>query len=186
MFSPTTLLACIAATAITSSSRPAFLASAFRIPPPYSALVAKAAKATDGTSPSLPPPPASSFSDDDVDDDGAARASTSSRRRRSFLAAPLLSSSLSASFLVTGDRLGGAALAAAADGGGESMMYSPKFVQTYDDFAAMPGGWSYKDVKVGSRGDAGGGGALKDGDRVVFDWSGYTIGYFGRPFEAKG
>ena len=24
------------------------------------------------------------------------------------------------------------------------------------------------------------------GDRVVFDWSGYTIGYFGRPFEAKG
>jgi hypothetical protein len=27
---------------------------------------------------------------------------------------------------------------------------------------------------------------LKDGDRVVFDWSGYTIGYFGRPFEAKG
>ena len=184
MFSPTTLLACIAATAIASSSRPAFLASAFRIPPPYSALVAKAAKATDGTSPSLPPPQASS-SDDDDDDDGAGRASTSSRRRRSFLAAPLLSSSLAASFLVTGDRLGGAALAAAADGGGESM-YSPKFVQTYDDFAAMPGGWSYKDVKVGSRGDAGGGGALKDGDRGVFDWSGYTIGYFGRPFEAKG
>jgi FKBP-type peptidyl-prolyl cis-trans isomerase len=24
------------------------------------------------------------------------------------------------------------------------------------------------------------------GDRVVFDWSGYTIGYFGRPFQAKG
>jgi hypothetical protein len=22
--------------------------------------------------------------------------------------------------------------------------------------------------------------------RVVFDWSGYTIGYFGRPFQAKG
>ena len=108
----------------------------------------------------------------------------SSRRRRSFLAAPLLSS-LAASFLATDDRLGGAALAAAADGGGESM-YSPKFVQTYDDFAAMPEGWSYKDVKVGNRGYAGGGGTLKDGDRVVFDWSGYTIGYFGRPFEAKG
>lgn len=27
---------------------------------------------------------------------------------------------------------------------------------------------------------------IEDGDRVVFDWSGYTIGYFGRPFEAKG
>jgi FKBP-type peptidyl-prolyl cis-trans isomerase 2 len=24
------------------------------------------------------------------------------------------------------------------------------------------------------------------GDRVVFDWSRYTIGYFGRPFQAKG
>jgi hypothetical protein len=148
-------------------------------------LVAKAAKAADGTSPSPPPPPASSSDyDDGDDDDGTARTSTSSRRRRSFLAAPLLSS-LAASFLATDDRLGGAALAAAADGGGESM-YSPKFVQTYDDFAAMPEGWSYKDVKVGNKGDAGGGGTLKDGDRVVFDWSGYTIGYFGRPFEAKG
>ena len=185
MFSPTTLFACIAATAIASSSRPAFLASAFRIPSPPSALVAKAAKAADGTSPSPPPPPASSSDyDDGDDDDGTARASTSSRRRRSFLAAPLLSS-LAASFLAADDRLGGAALAAAADGGGESM-YSPKFVQTYDDFAAMPGGWSYKDVKVGNKGYAGGGGTLKDGDRVVFDWSGYTIGYFGRPFEAKG
>jgi len=36
-----------------------------------------------------------------------------------------------------------------------------------------------------NNGDASGG-TLKDGDRVVFDWSGYTIGYFGRPFEAKG
>jgi len=148
MFSPTTLFACLVATAIASST------SAFRFPSPSSALVAKkAAKAADGKSPSPPPP--SSSSDDDDDDDGTARASTSSRRRRSFLAAPLLSS-LAASFLATDDRLGGAALAAAADGGGESM-YSPKFVQTYDDFAAMPEGWSYKDVKVGNKGDAGGG-----------------------------
>lgn len=65
----------------------------------------------------------------------------------------------------------------------EDNMYSPKFVQTYEDFTSTPEGWSYKDVKVGS--DAGGG-DLTDGDRVVFDWSGYTIGYFGRPFEAKG
>jgi len=58
-----------------------------------------------------------------------------------------------------------------------------KFVQQYDDFTASPEGWSYKEVKVGKEI---GGGDLKDGDRVVFDWSGYTIGYFGRPFEAKG
>jgi hypothetical protein len=74
-------------------------------------------------------------------------------------------------------------------------MYSPKFVQSYDDFITTSDGWSYKDVKIGSSttttkgniGDASGSGdTLKDGDRVVFDWSGYTIGYFGRPFEAKG
>ena len=65
----------------------------------------------------------------------------------------------------------------------EENMFAPKFVQTYEDFTSTSEGWSYKDVKIGS--DAGGG-DLKDGDRVVFDWSGYTIGYFGRPFEAKG
>ena len=57
------------------------------------------------------------------------------------------------------------------------------FLQTYDDFTATSEGWSYTDKKIGT--DIGGG-DLKDGDRVVFDWSGYTIGYFGRPFEAKG
>mmetsp|Transcript_20147 Transcript_20147/g.32651 ORF Transcript_20147/g.32651 Transcript_20147/m.32651 type:complete len:276 (-) Transcript_20147:297-1124(-) len=65
----------------------------------------------------------------------------------------------------------------------EENMYAPKFVQAYDDFQSTPEGWSYKEVKEGK--DIGGG-DLKDGDRVVFDWSGYTIGYFGRPFEAKG
>ncbi len=59
--------------------------------------------------------------------------------------------------------------------------YAPKFVQTYDDFVQTPEGWQYKDVKVGS-----GNTALETGDRAVYDWSGYTIGYFGRPFEAKG
>lgn len=59
--------------------------------------------------------------------------------------------------------------------------YAPKFVQTYEDFTQEPEGWQYKDVKVGS-GEL----ALEPGDRAVFDWSGYTIGYFGRPFEAKG
>jgi len=37
-----------------------------------------------------------------------------------------------------------------------------------------------KDVKVGE------GAAPRAGDRVVIDWSGYTIGYYGRPFEAAG
>jgi hypothetical protein len=53
-------------------------------------------------------------------------------------------------------------------------MYAPKFVQTYEDFTSTSEGWSYKDVKIGS--SDGRGGDLKDGDRVVFDWSGYTIG----------
>lgn len=40
---------------------------------------------------------------------------------------------------------------------------------------------SYRDVTPGTSGEA-----AKLGDRVVYDWSGYTIGYFGRPFQAKG
>mmetsp|Transcript_8287 Transcript_8287/g.16578 ORF Transcript_8287/g.16578 Transcript_8287/m.16578 type:complete len:290 (+) Transcript_8287:84-953(+) len=69
----------------------------------------------------------------------------------------------------------------------DSSMYSPKFVQAYEDFILTEEGWSYKDVKVGaSQTGRGDGELIKDGDRVVFDWSGYTIGYFGRPFEAKG
>lgn len=68
-----------------------------------------------------------------------------------------------------------------AEEGGENM-YAPKFVQQYEDFTPTSEGWSYKEVKKGTKG----GDAASDGDRVVFDWSGYTIGYFGRPFEAKG
>ena len=63
----------------------------------------------------------------------------------------------------------------------QSTKFAPKFVQTYEDFTQDPEGWQFKDVKVGS-GDQ----TLATGDRAVFDWSGYTIGYFGRPFEAKG
>jgi|UPI000581AABB FKBP-type peptidyl-prolyl cis-trans isomerase len=62
----------------------------------------------------------------------------------------------------------------------DASMYAPKFVQQYDDFVTSPEGFSYRDVTVGK------GEAAKPGDRVVFDWSGYTIGYFGRPFQAKG
>lgn len=62
-----------------------------------------------------------------------------------------------------------------------SNKYAPEFVQSYEDFTKTDEGWQFKDVKVGA-GDA----TLEVGDRAVFDWSGYTIGYFGRPFEAKG
>ena len=37
-----------------------------------------------------------------------------------------------------------------------------------------------KDAKAGT------GKACQVGDRAVYEWEGYTIGYFGRPFEAKG
>jgi FKBP-type peptidyl-prolyl cis-trans isomerase len=66
----------------------------------------------------------------------------------------------------------------------ESSMYAPKFVQQYADFIETPEGWSYREVTPGSAGKDVVKAAM--GDRVVFDWSGYTIGYFGRPFQAKG
>jgi hypothetical protein len=62
----------------------------------------------------------------------------------------------------------------------EESIFAPKFVQEYPDFAMADEGWSFRDNKVGD------GASPNWGDRVVFDWSGYTIGYFGRPFEAKG
>lgn len=58
---------------------------------------------------------------------------------------------------------------------------APDFLQSYEDFTKSDEGWQFKDVKIGA-GDS----SLEVGDRAVFDWSGYTIGYFGRPFEAKG
>ena len=67
-----------------------------------------------------------------------------------------------------------------AAGPAEPINYSPEFVQTYSDFTKTSEGWQFKDVKAGN------GDSPVIGDRVVFDWSGYTIGYFGRPFEAKG
>ena len=62
----------------------------------------------------------------------------------------------------------------------EENIFAPKFVQEYEDFKQQSEGYSVRDVQVGK------GESPQMGDRVVFDWSGYTIGYFGRPFEAKG
>jgi len=68
-------------------------------------------------------------------------------------------------------------VANSATGGG---IVDKEFLQKYEDFVKAPDGCQYKDVKLGE-------GSIADmGDRVVFEWSGYTIGYFGRPFEAKG
>lgn len=73
-------------------------------------------------------------------------------------------------------------------GAGAGYAYQPalegkgygKSEMDYGDFAKTASGLRYKDAKVGD------GAAMPEaGDRVVVEWSGYTIGYFGRPFETK-
>ena len=54
-----------------------------------------------------------------------------------------------------------------------------KSAMSYEDFRKTPSGLLYKDATVGSGKSPG------VGDRAVVEWSGYTIGYFGRPFETK-
>lgn len=76
------------------------------------------------------------------------------------------------------------AVAAESADDGSNNMFAPGFVQRYSDFEEGAGGYSYRDVTIGR--DEGNGPAAAKGDRVVYDWSGYTIGYFGRPFQAKG
>eukprot|EP01039_Chlorochromonas_danica_P005121 gene5121-5627_t len=49
----------------------------------------------------------------------------------------------------------------------------------YPDFTHSPTGLQYKIVKQGN------GSSPKKGDRVVVDWEGYTIGYYGRPFQTR-
>jgi len=50
----------------------------------------------------------------------------------------------------------------------------------YPDFTLTTSGLQYKDLQVGS-GDK----TAAAGKRVVLDWSGVTIGYYGRIFEAR-
>lgn len=40
-------------------------------------------------------------------------------------------------------------------------------------------GLQYKDLRDGS------GDAVSNGSHVTVDWDGYTLGYYGRPFEAR-
>ena len=48
----------------------------------------------------------------------------------------------------------------------------------YPDYIRTPSGVQYKDARAGA-GDK----IAERGDRVVYTWEGYTIGYFGRPFQ---
>ncbi|KAF5833570.1 hypothetical protein DUNSADRAFT_10061 [Dunaliella salina] len=49
----------------------------------------------------------------------------------------------------------------------------------YSDYVLTPTGLQYQDIREGQ------GEPIKDGQTAVVDWSGYTIGYYGRPFEAR-
>jgi len=49
----------------------------------------------------------------------------------------------------------------------------------YPDFIQKPSGLQYKAVQEGT------GLSPVRGDRVVIDWEGYTIGYYGRPFQTR-
>ena len=49
----------------------------------------------------------------------------------------------------------------------------------YPDYTQLPSGLKYKLVKPGD------GKTPKKGDKVSVDWEGYTIGYYGRPFQVR-
>ena len=49
----------------------------------------------------------------------------------------------------------------------------------YPDFTAKPSGLQYKMAVEGT------GKSPKVGDRVSVDWEGYTVGYYGRPFQTR-
>jgi len=49
----------------------------------------------------------------------------------------------------------------------------------YPDYVLTDTGLQYKDLRIGA------GATPSKGDRVVIDWDGYTVGYFGRIIQAK-
>eukprot|EP00898_Chlorokybus_atmophyticus_P006805 jgi/Chlat1/7125/Chrsp57S06798 len=49
----------------------------------------------------------------------------------------------------------------------------------YPDYTMTPSGLQYKDLRPGT------GESPSEGDQVVVDWDGFTIGYYGRIFEAR-
>lgn len=49
----------------------------------------------------------------------------------------------------------------------------------YSDYVQTASGLQYQDIKVGE------GPSPKEGQTCVVDWAGVTVGYYGRPFEAR-
>lgn len=49
----------------------------------------------------------------------------------------------------------------------------------YPDYTLTESGLQFKDLRLGT------GATPKEGETVVVDWDGYTIGYYGRIFEAR-
>lgn len=49
----------------------------------------------------------------------------------------------------------------------------------FPDFDTTESGLQFKDLRAGT------GAAVKEGDNCVLDWQGYTVGYYGRIFEAR-
>ena len=80
---------------------------------------------------------------------------------------------------VTRRSLAGAAGAVATAPQVANAVRPPEFVTSQPGFERTRSGLQIKDVKEGT------GAAAATGDRVVYEWEGYTIGYFGRPFEKK-
>lgn len=59
------------------------------------------------------------------------------------------------------------------------MLHGWFLLPSYPDFTMTSSGLQYKDLRAGT------GDAPHPGDTLVVDWAGYTIGYYGRPFEAR-
>ncbi|CAH2072852.1 unnamed protein product [Thlaspi arvense] len=77
---------------------------------------------------------------------------------------------------------GGGAVAAASQFADMPAIRGKDYGKTkmkYPDYTETPSGLQYKDLRVGT------GPIPKKGQKVVVDWDGYTIGYYGRIFEAR-
>ena len=99
--------------------------------------------------------------------------------RRLVAARLLLLAQLTQALRVTRRSLAGAAGAVATAPQVANAVRPPEFVTQQPGFTPTKSGLQIKDVKEGT------GAAAATGDRVVYEWEGYTIGYFGRPFEKK-
>lgn len=63
----------------------------------------------------------------------------------------------------------------------EGRGYGKSRIDAGPDFVTTDTGLQYKDFVVGDESSP----APRVGDTVVLDWTGVTLGYYGRPFEAK-